>query len=846
MDNLREKDIVATRFWDDFLRQSYNNSDTQKTNTYLEALVCLYVHEISHRAPNGSDLVEGLRQARMLELEPYSDISSDSQILGWLHASDPTEFRARMNCVFLVVRTALTRDKGDEFLVAQNDEKSAVRRFEFVFRWLQSRDETFIVPTFDLGLTRLAGSTVDVAREAFCARLAAELLPRGSRTLVDMFGVTGQFPIQASQALSDDIRVLTTARIDRLGLALEMRFHMGSIQHEGLESSSGARGLFHWPYHHVDLALINPSSTPARRDEMYSLMGGRPWERPPSALSYAYDAISTQAPFELMLVIVPQVDGRSVRWQLNARRELVNQGFLVAVIDLPQSASDQKRARFSAWLIQRERRSSSSHDGKILFIDAEPLARLTFSDSGKAVAAFIGQLVTMCTDNIAFKRLPFEPSGKGEHLLQSIFAREFSSGYRDVPGLCQLENVHAIADKEYKLVAHEYLQSVYETDFLARVDRAKLNSCLDEPVVTGKRIYVIGNNGEGKSLLLRDIAQQTAVEKRKVVAISFGAIDRFPRSLKGDGANYYTYMGARTSVAGINIRDTAISAGRLMLDIHMNPEKKEIFDEIAQLTGFESEQYLIPISIGKNAHADGGLIGGIVRLNAYEPMDQQHVAALQQSREESRKYKLGLKRKLDHGSITPFDELSSGEQQIVILAAKMVLHANTSTLFLIDEPEISLHVSWQRAIPKIFTTIGRRFRADVLVATHSPILISGALEIDDYCFALRDGTVQPLDQESRRSVETALFEGFRTYTTNNREVHERCASLVAEFIDVANRDHVPEDVERDVLGRLGEMRRIIEDGKSFDSRDTAETDIDLIEKARAAITEIRNIQASRN
>ncbi|WP_321937998.1 AAA family ATPase [Paraburkholderia sp. J8-2] len=847
MDNLRETDIVATRFWNDFLRQSSDDGDIQRAPPYLEALICLYVQEVSYRDPLNSELIERLRSRRLLRSERFTSISGDSEIIGWLRTSNPPEFRERMNGLALAVQEGLQSESGDGNLIAPGDEEAALKRFSFVQGWLQTRNKDLILPTFDLGLSRLAASGVDFAREAFCARLASSLLPRNSRTLVDMFGVTGQFPIQAAEVVSEDLRVLTGVRSDWLGLARDMRFHISAIRHERLPFPANSGGeLFEWPHHHVDLALINPPARRFHRDEIDSLVENRPWTRPPSALSFAHEAMLTHARFELMLAIVPQVDGRSAHPRFRPRDELVLGGHVIAVIDLPRSASDQRAAKFSAWLIQKERQQIRTGDEAIVFIDAEPLARLSFSDNGKAVASFIGRLIALCAEHIDFNRAPLEPSGKGEHLLQSIFAREFRSGYRNVPGLCQRVTVRNVAENGYRLIARAYLESNSEEAFLARVDRAKLNTCLDDEAALGKRIYVIGNNGEGKSFLLQHIAHETAVKKRKVVAISFGAIDRFPRSLKGEGANFYTYMGARTSVAGINIRDAAVNAGRLMLEIHASPEKKAIFDEIALLAGFESELYLIPVSIGSNAHTDGGLIGGVVRLNADEPMDREHAAMLRQSPMESRKYKLGLKRKLDRGSITPFDELSSGEQQIVMLAAKMVWHASTGTLFLVDEPEISLHVSWQRAIPKMLTTIGRRFRADVLVATHSPILISGALEGDDHCFTLRDGTLQSLDQESRRSVETALFEGFRTYTTNNREVHERCASLVAEFIDVANRDQVAQDVGSEILGQLGEMRRIVENGRSFDSRDTAEADIDLIGKAEAAITEIRNLQASRN
>jgi predicted ATP-binding protein involved in virulence len=68
-------------------------------------------------------------------------------------------------------------------------------------------------------------------------------------------------------------------------------------------------------------------------------------------------------------------------------------------------------------------------------------------------------------------------------------------------------------------------------------------------------------------------------------------------------------------------------------------------------------------------------------------------------------------------------QLSSGEQHEVVLAYNLLFNVEVGSLVLIDEPEISLHVSWQQDfindIKKISDVVDLRF----LVATHSPQVI---------------------------------------------------------------------------------------------------------------------------
>lgn len=71
--------------------------------------------------------------------------------------------------------------------------------------------------------------------------------------------------------------------------------------------------------------------------------------------------------------------------------------------------------------------------------------------------------------------------------------------------------------------------------------------------------------------------------------------------------------------------------------------------------------------------------------------------------------------------VFPLSELSSGEKQLIILLTEALLQKLKPTIFIADEPELSLHISWQRMI--LPSLISLNPMAQVIVATHSPEIV---------------------------------------------------------------------------------------------------------------------------
>lgn len=72
---------------------------------------------------------------------------------------------------------------------------------------------------------------------------------------------------------------------------------------------------------------------------------------------------------------------------------------------------------------------------------------------------------------------------------------------------------------------------------------------------------------------------------------------------------------------------------------------------------------------------------------------------------------------ISEGSV-PLAKLSSGEKQLLILFIEALLQRQRPFIFLADEPELSLHIAWQRSILTAIRALNPN--AQIVVATHSP------------------------------------------------------------------------------------------------------------------------------
>lgn len=78
---------------------------------------------------------------------------------------------------------------------------------------------------------------------------------------------------------------------------------------------------------------------------------------------------------------------------------------------------------------------------------------------------------------------------------------------------------------------------------------------------------------------------------------------------------------------------------------------------------------------------------------------------------------------LEKGRIINPIDLSAGEQHEVVLNYELIFKTDKNSVILVDEPEISLHMLWQRRFIDNLLDIAKKNSLNIIVATHSPDIV---------------------------------------------------------------------------------------------------------------------------
>jgi len=91
-----------------------------------------------------------------------------------------------------------------------------------------------------------------------------------------------------------------------------------------------------------------------------------------------------------------------------------------------------------------------------------------------------------------------------------------------------------------------------------------------------------------------------------------------------------------------------------------------------------------------------------------------------------------IKVRLKNKTFANVFELSSGEKQIIIMIAHLIFEEDQkpSGIFIIDEPELSLHIAWQEIFIDSITEASPK--TQFILATHSPSIIS-KVKREEFC-----------------------------------------------------------------------------------------------------------------
>lgn len=630
--------------------------------------------------------------------------------------------------------------------------------------------------------------------EKFVAHFARPLVEKGAVLLDLGRNSSGELGAQVTQAAGLWLpNLIHSAEFEVL---LKLQVHGCQVTRSPFEQNMDLRQL--------GFCLL----IPPRKDAIVAELNQAVWDDSPgnSGLAMATWFARHAKPGQVAVTLLSLRDCRGMGIRGKLRSDLVGAGCVRAVIELPRRVATESR-QFMLVLHGRESRPEGQ---KVLFIDGrycdvlrdEPLDKIAAFTNVPLLARSVGELEGIWPDwrNVLGSALALRAS------------KMFLGEQREARGLHRTVPVSELLDIESaSLEPAAWIQPLDSGNALAMLDPTPLRALFDSPQQCCA--YVIGDNGVGKSFLLRGLLDRYLQAGREVRALSSSVSDRFPTASKAFPT--YRYLGARTTATGSSSRLLARQMLGLLQRIYQEPYRVTVLDKASELVGFNGRHFILP--------AD--------RMAAEDSL------AVLRSIEEAASVKLrssdrpGFQRS-ESTVIVPFDHLSTGEQQMLLLLARLVAEAVPGALFIVDEPEASLHVAWQRALPGVLNVLRDSFQVQFAIATHSPVLLSAALGPGNYRFAARGGLVEALPDRAS-SVERILFDGFGTYTESSREVHERCAEIVSTAIECVNLGK--RDAVEIAVGELAEMRHTVERSIPSLGFGRTESHLRLIERAKLVL-----------
>lgn len=313
---------------------------------------------------------------------------------------------------------------------------------------------------------------------------------------------------------------------------------------------------------------------------------------------------------------------------------------------------------------------------------------------------------------------------------------------------------------------------------------------------------IIGKNGTGKSQLLSDLVYEYLNKDKTTIAISSSIFDKFSdvkrnlnkeKNYKTNSVNRvdnYHHLGARN---GPRIAEKTVE--NLILENKKNTI--ELFFKILKYIGYDQKLGLKFKNNSLNANQKNKMFESIDKnlLNDYNKIVNQdnilwidgyeynefleHFFNVRNNLQEGG-FSISLDIFLTKGNIhIPLLQASSGELVIITTYMHISLYIDNNSVIVIDEPENSLHLYWQKNFIKILLDLFASFKPKIVIATHSPMLISISeiLNPETMIYVVHESLFEPLT-EAPGNYEMILLELFETITPENRSFSNELIELL--------------------------------------------------------------------
>lgn len=324
----------------------------------------------------------------------------------------------------------------------------------------------------------------------------------------------------------------------------------------------------------------------------------------------------------------------------------------------------------------------------------------------------------------------------------------------------------------------------------------------------GEQVAIlVGPNGAGKSNFLRGLASDLRYS-RNLAVISNTAYDRFSgmRGIKRISAS----RAGRSpkTVVKLAVADTLDHEdgrfyriakilehcgyrGRIGFKVEVNGRRKYLDPEALLEAGGDSRDIALAISFFERPDPHDLLwVGERGRLLDYSQGRQFASVLRLEAVLRKQEYLRDIQVYLDRigGPVIQLLSASSGELALISTLLFLIANRDEDPVILIDEPENSLHPSWQREyVDKLLNALEYR-SSTVIIATHAPLVVTGALASSRdliSVFQIDHGRTERIDlngsADSPESIEAVLWRAFDVITPASHYVSEELVGVVTQL-----------------------------------------------------------------
>lgn len=306
--------------------------------------------------------------------------------------------------------------------------------------------------------------------------------------------------------------------------------------------------------------------------------------------------------------------------------------------------------------------------------------------------------------------------------------------------------------------------------------------------------FVVGRNGAGKSELLNSIARDSHVKTIFICntvhdkSPSLRRIKKFSAKKRGSRPNQTLRAVIKKFLleghSELNKIERVLNHCGYLPKITITIRAAFEFDKMRELLQDSPSTYNI-VKVAEDLFNGNGEVSTDIYFNERIEFSEVHRLTSFLSKEDYlKKWKLATTAEFTlykEAGPVPLKHASSGELSLITSMMFLLSEINNTGLLLIDEPENSLHPSWQRVYVPFLLDLISYYEMDIFIATHSPLLVTGAQLDKGIDLRFIHPERGSIETPSTANIEELLWGQFETMPPASRYLSEMLSSKLDDL-----------------------------------------------------------------